>query len=158
MSFARLINALPGWMMLAGGVTLIAGSMVVPALHASSAMDRQRDALTAHLTTRQAQVQRLQQLADALDDNDPALLARLAHDRWRMTPDNPDVTTLAPPTPDRPLALDDLPVAPVPPAYQPPDTALTRLTTGPRRAALPALGLVFVAAGIAFPWRRTEGN
>ncbi|MEO0588742.1 MAG: hypothetical protein AAF078_14015 [Planctomycetota bacterium] len=30
---------------------------------------------------------------------------------------------------------------------------LNRLATGPHRAALPIVGIVLVAAGIAFPWR-----
>ncbi|MEO0964284.1 MAG: hypothetical protein AAFY08_04115 [Planctomycetota bacterium] len=150
---SRLVNALPGWLMLAGGLALVAGSMAVPPMHTAAAMQRQRATLTAHLATRHAQVDRLRQLAHALDDGDPTLLARVAHDRWGMTPDRPDTTTLAPPTPDRPLELDGVAIAPMPPAYVPPDTALTRLTHGPYGAALPVLGLVFVVAGVTFPWR-----
>ncbi|MEM9250754.1 MAG: hypothetical protein AAGB29_00260 [Planctomycetota bacterium] len=150
---SRLIAALPGWMMLIGGLALVATSVVVPPLHAAAAMQRQRETLAAHVATRDAQLDRLRQLADALDDDDPALLARVAHDRWGMTPDRPDTTLLDPPTPDRPLALAGLELTPAPVAYAKPDTALTRLTHGPYRAALPILGVVFAAAGIAYPWR-----
>jgi hypothetical protein len=152
MSLARLLDALPGWMMLVGGVALIACSMVVPSQLATASLVRQQDALHAHLATRLARVEHLRMLAAGLEQRDPALMARLAHDRWRMAPSDPDTTVLTPATPDRPLALDALPVTPVPSAFQTPDTALNRLTTGPYRAVLPTVGLVFVAAGVAFPW------
>ncbi|MEM6334872.1 MAG: hypothetical protein AAF823_16190, partial [Planctomycetota bacterium] len=147
------LAALPGWIMLAGGLALIAAAMLVPAWHEAEALRTQRQSLAVALHNHQAANDRLRQLADALDDRDPTLLARVAHDRWRMQPADDQADTLAPPTPDRPLDLLGIDQHAKPAPYQPANTMLNRIATGPHRAALPVVGIVLGAAGIAFPWR-----
>lgn len=154
--------ALPGWLLLLGGITLLAMALLVPAWLALRDLQWQHTVMEAQVDRLLQQQQRYSAFLAALESEDPVLLEHLAYTQLRMVPAGKDVLENA----GGGSALADASVAqwlyqPMPrvgqemPALPKINSRMTRLTTGPMRILFCVAALTCAAAGVF--WRgRTD--
>lgn len=183
--------ALPGWLLLIGGLALLAMAVLTPAWLEHERLAWERDVLAAQTEHLSEQAERYAELHTALAEEDPVLLERLAFVELGLKP--VDKTPLLPeqhgqrhrfaadrssrtrpggialmavdagtgresqthePAMEREAVrpVNEWPIRPLPrigrelPAYEEPNTRLTRLTTGDSRFGLIAAGLLCLLA------------
>ncbi|MFW6094785.1 MAG: hypothetical protein ACODAC_12495 [Pseudomonadota bacterium] len=181
----RVLEPLPGWLLLGAGLALVAAVVLTPAWLDYHKLAWQRQVLTAQSEHLAAQTERYDRFHLALVEDDPVVLERLAYVELGLKPVNK--TPLLPnaprsshhhfaahgdagertrPAPIPPPAattgsIDDWLLRPLPrvghdlPPYQPPRTRLTRLATGDSRFVLLAAAIACLSAGL---WPGMWGN
>ncbi len=166
-------------MLLACGMTLLNVTMLVPAWLQCRQLNWQRQVMRLQVERLEQQDQRYQQFQQALEEDDPVLLERLAFSHLRLKPTGCETLTLAA-APfdsgaayliqyDRPPTLDngfgDLPDQtidgglhhPLPRPgvdyrpWHPVRSRLVHITTGPLRLGLAAVGGICLLGGFAPP-------
>jgi hypothetical protein len=148
----RVLAAVPGWLVMLGGLVLLAVAMVVP-LHQETArlawrgevMQQQLDALVR-------QRMRYEQFLAALEDDDPVLLSRLAYAQWRYQPAEASLLPVGGFTEDASISrwlAEPMPALPAGPPTV--DNRLTRLTDGRSRLVLLITALLCIVGGLL--WR-----
>jgi cell division protein FtsL len=176
----RVLAQVPGWLFLLVGLTLVALAVLTPAWMGCQRSAWRHEVMQARAEAAQREHRRYQQFHTALKQGDPLLLERLAYAQLRMKPTD---TRLAGPPADSPvpggsdarprtgptgepamLPIVDWLAVPMPRVgqqldpFQPRDTRLTRLATGPSRWVMLAAGLLFAVAGLAGGPRRAEAS
>lgn len=153
----RFMASLPGWLLLLGGITLMAMALLTPAWLALRDLQWQQDVMEAQVHRLLQQQQRYAAFLAALESEDPVLLEHLAYTQLRMVPTGKDVLEGA-----GGIALADASVAewlyqPMPrlgqemPLLPELNSRMTRLTSGPMRMLLCIAALTCAAAGVF--WR-----
>ncbi len=157
----RVADFLPGVMFLISGLALLAAVAVVPAWLAHHEYTWRLMVMQSQAAALSQQTGRYESFADALRDDDPVVLERLAmtHLRLGMVGKTPlwvrsledetgDVGAwLSVPQPE--LGVDV-------PFYAPSRNRLVRLVTGPGRPALLLVSLMCIVAGVLFNPRSGE--
>jgi len=172
----RTLAQLIGWSSLVIGCALIAIVVLVPPWLELHYAQWEKGWIEACARTQQDQVEAYEQFASALASNDPILLQRLAHHHLRLKPTNTDLVDLT--EGEQPILFHDTsgsaststsadaskaplieqwlhksyPVIGQDYAnYEAPDHMVIRLSTGPKRLILLALGGLFLLCGIILP-------
>ena len=164
----RIAVHLPGWFFLICGLALIGLTVVLPVRRDLARMQWRRDLMQLQTDRLAEQRDSYDQFHAALTSDDPIVLQRLAYYQLHLKPAGTD--PLAPPGAPTSASdsgetqdWDDMPTIeallhrPVPRegvncrAPLPPDSRLTRLTSGTSRLILLAVGLVFVYVGMLLP-------
>ncbi|MEM9882549.1 MAG: hypothetical protein AAF800_06510 [Planctomycetota bacterium] len=151
----RLGDALPGWMFVAAGLTLLAAVVLTPPWLAQHEAAWRLRVMQAQAAAHAEQAKRYQRFAAAVADDDPVVLERLALTHLRMTLAGKEPLRIT--TPDREsgdvgawLAVPQPVVGRDLPAYAPPDRRVIRLLDGTGRPALLLVGLTCLVAGVLF--------
>ena len=159
----RLADALPGLMFLVSGLALLAAVAVVPGWLAHHEYAWRLSVMQAQAEALRTQTQRYERFAQALRDDDPVVLERLAmtHLRLGMAGKQPLwVRPVEEETGDvgawLSVAQPELGVDV--PFYAPPRSRLVRLVMGPGRPALLLVGLMCVVAGVLFNPRSGQAS
>ena len=151
----RVADGVPGLMFLVSGLVLLAVVAITPAWLTHHEHGWRLTVMQAQAAALREQTQQYENFAQALRDDDPVVLERLAmtHLRLGMAGKSPlwvrpldqetgDVGAwLSVPQPELGVDL---------PFYAPPRNRLVRLVTGPGRPALVIVGLMCVIAGVLF--------
>ena len=157
----RLTAALPGWLLLLGGLSLLGLMLLTPAWVQNREIAWQRDVMRLQTQHLERQQQRYQDFQNALAMDDPILLERLAFAQLRQKPVGQEL--LLPTGDGQADVLEGIDAAgsidawlwekmpevgqEIPP-YQPLDTRLTRLAQGERRLFVMTAGLLCAAGGL----------
>ena len=164
----RIAVHLPGWFFLVCGLALIGLTVILPLRRDLARMQWRRDLMQTQTDRLSEQRDSYNQFHAALTSDDPIVLQRLAYYQLHLKPAGTD--PLAPPggtasandsgnTQDwndmptieamlhRPLPREGANCQPP----SPPNSRLTRLTSGPSRLILLGVGLVFVYVGMLLP-------
>ncbi|MEM6459018.1 MAG: hypothetical protein AAF710_06465 [Planctomycetota bacterium] len=159
----RLGDALPGWMFVAAGLTLLAAVVLTPPWLAQHEASWRLRVMQAQAAAHAEQAERYQRFAAAVADDDPVVLERLALTHLRMTLAGKQPLRVT--TPDREsgdvgawLAVPQPVVGRDLPAYAPPDRRVVRLLDGAGRPALLLVGLTCLVAGVLFNPRSGSGR
>ena len=173
----RLAAHLPGWVFVISGLTLIGLTVLLPVKRNLDQMQWRRELMRVQAGRMGEQETAYGQFHAALASDDPILLQRLAYYQLHLKPAGTE-PLLPPPalssrsatpadsgsqwqhTPTieallhRPLPWEGAGRRPP----QPPDSRLNRLTRGPKRLVIMAIGLVFVYVGMLLPIDRGEAQ
>ena len=152
---SRLADRLPGWMFLTSGLALFAAVVLTPPWLALREDTWKLQVMQAQSSALATQTQRYQLFDNALRNDDPVVLERLAltHLRLGVKGKLPLwVRPVAEETGDvgawlsvaQPQIGQDLP------AFQPLQNRLTRIVTGSARPALAGISLLLIVAGVLF--------
>ena len=151
----RVADALPGWLFCSCGAVLLAAVALTPAWldHHESAW--RLKVMQAQARALHEQTQRYERFADALSEDDPVVLERLAMTHLRMavqgkaplrpvevTEDSADVGVW--------LALRQPEVGRDLPPYRRPESRFIRLVTGTGRPAMLGVSLLLLVCGVLF--------
>lgn len=142
----------PGWLfVLAGGVVFVATALI-PAMDDAHAAERQVDQARAWADHQTRRVEWYSDYLDALDRNDPTLIASLAATHLHLKPAGKRVILFEDPEAmaRRPINIfEGVEPAPprTPPAYEPPDSVLGNLARGERSRLM-----LFATASLCILW------
>ncbi len=179
----RMLNALPAWLFLISGLVIVAAVVLVGPMLELRQLEYDRQRIEAEAKLPRHEREALEQMHEALLANDPATIERLALVYRNLV--RPGSSALLPretapsplhETPEElsPRELDLLIHSDAPNPIEawardvararvdlpePPDeveTTLVRLTTGPRRKAVLALGVVLLMLGMLPPAERSH--
>lgn len=146
---APLFRPDAGWLFVAAGLAVCAAGVILPAQSDLKTLQQQLDTLRTEESRAYARLKAYNDFLDELDEEDPALVRRLAASQLNIVPAS-----------DRPVLLSTAQIAPVtdwieatvaydPPAPRPlPDSTLSRLSNGPLRLWLFAGGIMCVFVGL----------
>ena len=174
MRFCRRLAAhLPGWSALICGLTLIGLTVLMPVYRDLEQMQWRRDLMRAQAQQLAEQTLSYRQFHAALADDDPIVLQRLAYYQLHLKPagteplatpgEGSTLTWVNVPGASGTPGWDDMPTIeallhrPLPRegvdcyAPLPPDSRITRLTSGSSRLVLAAAGLMLVYVGMLLP-------
>ena len=144
----KLAEATPGWLFAVAGLALIALTMLTPAWMDLERLRWQRDVMAEQVEALGKQQDRHAAFLEAIDRHDPVVLEHLAYTQLRYKPSGVEILETAGPDSASISAWLSEPMPQVGrdlPEYCPPDTRLTRLTTGPKRLGLLAVGVICLA-------------
>ncbi len=177
----RFFNALPAWLFLLSGLVIVAAVVLVGPTLELQQLQYEQKRIEAKARVPYYEREALEQMHEALKANDPATIERLALVYRNLVRPGSQVVHSTEATPSflhdspehlSPAELDRLIQADSPNPVeawaqelarsrvampQPPDpveSTLVRLTTGPRRKAVLALGVVFLLLGMMPPDER----
>jgi hypothetical protein len=148
----HLLTHLPGWLFLTAGLALVSLTVLMPARQdlvqlkgKLKLMQTQAD----HMGTQESAYQRFHL---ALRTDDPILLSRLAYHQLHLKPAGSD---LLEDQADQAATIASLLHTPMP-AHQAassakPQSRLVRLTCGPQRLGVLAVGILCICAGLMLP-------
>jgi hypothetical protein len=146
---APLFRPDAGWLFVAAGLAVCAAGVILPAQGDFKTLQQQLDTLRTEESRAYARLKAYNDFLDELDEEDPALVRRLAASQLNIVPAS-----------DRPVLLSTAQIAPVtnwieatvsydPPAVRPlPDSTLSKLANGPLRLWLFAGGIMCVFMGL----------
>ncbi len=154
----RFVDALPGWLMLAGGLALVAMATLTPAWLELDRLDQQRAVMQQHAEAMTEQTRRYDAFLQAVLADDPVLIERLAYTQLRLEPVGRfSVATsrgqasswvdLPPGDVDRWLRVEPVSgeaASPTPPV----SSRLTRLAGGVARFGLLVAGVICIVGGL----------
>ena len=84
--FLRFVDHLAGWLLLTCGMAMLGAAVLAPAWHGAWKLAAQRDLLRAQVQHLGEQEQSYRRFHQALSQNDPVLLQRLAYQYLRLKP------------------------------------------------------------------------
>ncbi|MEO0514172.1 MAG: hypothetical protein AAF086_02610 [Planctomycetota bacterium] len=153
--FERRCDALPGWVFCACGALILGVVVLTPPWLAQHEAAWRLRVMQAQAAALAEQTQQYSSFADAIADDDPVVLERLALTHLRQTVAGKTPLWVRPVEQETGDVGDWLAVRqPVigrdVPHYFEPSNRLTRLVTGPGRAALLLVGLLCLVAGVLF--------
>jgi hypothetical protein len=146
---APLFRLDAGWLFVAAGLAVCAAGVLLPAQGDLRALHQQLEKLRTEESRAYSRLKAYNDFLDQLDEEDPALVRRLAASQLNIVPAR-----------DRPVLLSTAQIAPVtnwieatvtyepPPMRQLPDSTLGRLANGPFRLWLFAGGIMCVFIGL----------
>jgi hypothetical protein len=146
---APLFRPDAGWLFVAAGLAVCAAVVILPAQGDFKTLQQQLDTLRTEESRAYARLKAYNDFLDELDEEDPALVRRLAASQLNIVPAS-----------DRPVLLSTAQIAPVTnwieatvsydsPAVRPlPDSTLSKLANGPLRLWLFAGGIMCVFMGL----------
>ncbi len=167
--FLRFVDHLAGWLLLTCGMAMLGAAVLAPAWHGAWKLASQRDVLRAQVQHLGEQERSYRRFHQALAQNDPVLLQRLAYQYLRLKP----VATTLLRLPGEPYALHDgglgdesepaqvdlgvgawlhrpLPAATAAPAFHR-ASRLATIMEGPARLTLLVSGVVCLLMGMLLP-------
>lgn len=178
----QFLDGLPGWVFILAGVAMVGAAVLMPSYLTSDEMAWQRDLLAAQAKALSEEQVAYKQLNDAINERDPALLERLAFHYLHLKPADKTLLVDEARVAAQQLVRSGVGVSPlqtamgvelggtveswvkrpVPrvgvdwPAYQAPNTRLTRISTGRSGVGLAAAGMILVVAGLLFRGTQAE--
>ncbi len=159
----RAVDALPGLLMLLGGLALVAMAALTPAWLELGRLDAQRELMQQQADALTEQTRRYETFHQAVRADDPVLIERLAYTQLRREPrgrQSVPVHTaggggLPPGDIDRWLRVEPASADPDLLERATPSTRLTRLAGGVTRFVLLAAGMFCVVGGLWWGPRRS---
>ncbi|MEX0885552.1 MAG: hypothetical protein WD009_03850 [Phycisphaeraceae bacterium] len=157
----RALAAMPGWLFLAAGLTLVALVLLTPAWLGQRDLAWQRDLMRLQVRQIERQAQRYADFHAALGAEEPVLLERLALTQFGLNPTDKTPLWLGTVADDRGGGVDAWLAEPLPrvgvdvPARTAIESRLTRLTSGSTRTLLIAAGRGCALGGV---WATPEGQ
>lgn len=152
----QLLTHLPGWLFLVAGVAMVSLTVIMPTRQHLVQLKGQLHQMRTHAKHMGDEESAYQRFHLALRTDDPIVLRRLAYHELHLKPvgsdsmDDPSSSAstvhdlLSQPQPARPdtIALERSP------------SRLVRLTCGPQRLGLMAVGMMCICAGLLLPIKR----
>ena len=159
--FERRCDALPGWVFCGCGALILGVVVLTPPWLAQHETAWKLRVMQAQAAALAEQAERYESFTAAIADDDPVVLERLALTHLRKTVAGKTPLSVRPVEQETGDVGDWLAVRqPVigrdVPHYFEPSNRLTRLVTGPGRAALLLVGLLCLVAGVLFNPRTTR--